>query len=194
MAKQKIDTSLIEGYAAMSAEDKLKALEALEFDVPDDLSAQLKAAMEQRDKYSSEIAERKKKERESIDEASKKAADYEEKLSDLQGKYDALLKESTIANLTATYKGLGYSDELAKEKAKAMAAGDTKGVLSCEEKYRKDIEKALRAELTKETPPPGDRGSAGKTYKSKEEIMQIRDTVERQKAIRENPSLFELPE
>lgn len=191
MAKQKINLGLIEGYDAMSAEDKLKAIEALEFDVPDDLSAELKLAKEQRDKYSSEIAERKRKEREAMDADAKAKAEFDEKYKDLESKYNDLLRRNTIAEYTAQFTRLGYGEELAKEKATAMAEGNMAKVISCEEKYRAEIDKKLKADFVRQTPPPDDKGGT-KTYKTKAEIMQIRDAVERQQAIADNPALFGL--
>lgn len=59
----KIDVSKIEGYAEMSAEDKLKALEA--YDVPDpDMSGFV--SKEQFDKTASELAAKKKELRDKL--------------------------------------------------------------------------------------------------------------------------------
>ena len=46
----KIDTSLIEGFDEMSAEDKIKALTEYEYDVPEDKSLELKRQKELIDK------------------------------------------------------------------------------------------------------------------------------------------------
>jgi len=189
MAKKKVPFELIEGYAEMSAEDKIKALEALEFDTPDDLSAELKTAKEQRDMYASKIAENERKARAEMDEESRRKAETDEKYADLESKYNALIRESTISKSVAKYISLGYTEALAIEKAEAMADGDTDRVFKAEEKYKNDIEKDLKASLTKGTPPPDEKGAA-KAYKTRDEIMNIKDTMERRQAIAENPELF----
>ena len=65
----KIDTSKIEGYASMSVEDKIKALEALEYD---DNAAELERLRKANDKLSSESAEWKRKHNALLSEEEKK--------------------------------------------------------------------------------------------------------------------------
>ena len=90
----KIDVTQIEGYAEMSAEDKLKALEG--FDIPDpDYSGYVKKDVF--DKTASELAGVKKqlKDKMTDDEAAKQKE--QEEREELQSKYDKLLRESEIS-------------------------------------------------------------------------------------------------
>ena len=100
----KIDVSKIEGYADMTAEEKLKALE--EFDVPDpDYSGYVKK--EQFDKTASELAAKKKELSEKMTEDERRAKEEQERQDELQKKYDALLHESVVSKNKAKLLGLG---------------------------------------------------------------------------------------
>ena len=123
----KIDVTQIEGYAEMSAEDKLKALEG--FDIPDpDYSGYVKKDVF--DKTASELAGVKKqlKDKMTDDEAAKQKE--QEEREELQSKYDKLLRESEISKHKAKLLGLGYDEKLADETAEAMADGDMEKVFA----------------------------------------------------------------
>ena len=76
----KIDVSKIEGYSEMSAEDKLKALEAYEFETPapkeSEETTRLKAALS---KANSESAEWKRQLREKQTESERAEAERKER-------------------------------------------------------------------------------------------------------------------
>lgn len=57
----KIDTSLIEGFAEMSAEEQTNALLSYEFEVPEDLSGKVAEQKKMIDDYSSQLATYKRK-------------------------------------------------------------------------------------------------------------------------------------
>ena len=87
----KIDVSKIEGYAEMSAEDKLKALEA--FDIPDpDYSGYVDKKLF--DKTASELAEKKKELRDKLSEDEAAKLKEKEERDELEEKYNKLLRES----------------------------------------------------------------------------------------------------
>ena len=56
-------------------------------------------------------------------------------------------------------------------------------------KYHSELEKTIKADLMKKNPQPTPE-SGNTTYNSKDEIMAIKDTATRQKAIAENMHLF----
>lgn len=147
----KIDVTQIEGYAEMSAEDKLKALEG--FDIPDpDYSGYVKKDVF--DKTASELAGVKKqlKDKMTDDEAAKQKE--QEEREELQSKYDKLLRESEISKHKAKLLGLGYDEKLADETAEAMADGDMEKVFANQKKHLDSVEKRVRADALKDTPKP----------------------------------------
>lgn len=184
----KIDTSKIPGYAEMSPEQKITALEAYDEGSADDDSemAALKKAVS---KANSEAAEYKRQLRakQTDDEAAK--AEREAREKELQDKYDELLKQNTIRGYAERYRKMGYDDKLAEATAKAMAEGDFDTVFANGETYRTALEQTIRADVTKKTPKPQNGGS-GTTYTTKEEIFKIKDAAERQQAIADNIELF----
>lgn len=153
----KIDVTQIEGYAEMSAEDKLKALEG--FDIPDpDYSGYVKKDVF--DKTASELAGVKKqlKDKMTDDEAAKQKE--QEEREELQSKYDKLLRESEISKHKAKLLGLGYDEKLADETAEAMADGDMEKVFANQKKNLDSVEKRVRADALKDTPKPTPDGDS----------------------------------
>lgn len=153
----KIDVSQIEGYAEMSAEEKLKALEELELSEPD-YSGYIKK--EVFDKTASELAEKKKalKEKMTEDEAAKQKE--KEEREKLQADYEKLLRESTVSKNKAKLLALGYEEKLADETAEAMADGDSEKVFANQKKHLEAVEKKVRADALKDTPKPAPDGDS----------------------------------
>jgi len=156
----KLNTSLISGFDTMSAEEKLKAL--LELDIPDEVDMskyvegskydKLKAA---NDKTSSEFAALKKQLNDRMTDDEKARADADASRKELEEKYNALLKESTIAKYVSKYVAQGYAPELAQKTAEALFSGDMDTVFSNGEKFREAILKTAKADALRDTPRPG---------------------------------------
>lgn len=180
----KIDVSQIKGYADMSAEEKLKALEAL--DLPDpDYSGYVKK--EQFDKTASELAAKKKElnEKMSADEQAKQK-EAEERQA-LEEKYNALLRESAVSKNKSKLLGLGYEEKLADETAEAMADGNLDKVFANQKKFLDGFEKSIRAEVLKDTPKPtGD----GDTKTMTLENLRKMSPMERMKYSQEHPDEY----
>lgn len=153
----KIDVTQIEGYENMSAEDKLKALEA--YNVPDpDYTGYVKK--EVFDKTASELAEKKKQLKDKMTDDEVKAQKEAEERAELQEKYDKLLRESEVSKHKAKLIGLGYDEKLADETAIAMIDGDTEKVFANQKKHLDSVEKRVRAEALKDTPKPTPDGDS----------------------------------
>lgn len=173
----KIDTSTIDGYAEMTAEQKLAALEAFEYD---DNSAEIERLKTANSKANSEAAEWKRKHNALLsEEEQKKQADDDEKAA-LLAKVEALEKANTIAAYTNSYINLGYDKELAAETAKAMQEGDMTKVFENGEKHRIALEKKIKEELMNGTPKPD--GAGGKGGKDDPEAAAVERARERAKA------------
>ena len=164
-----IDTTVIEGFESMTAEQKVEAL--LKVEVPEkiDLSGYVKKDLF--DKTASELAEAKKtiKGKMSEDEAAKAQADADRKA--LEDKYTELLRKSTIAEHTARYIAMpGYDEKLARETAE---------VFENQQKANAAYEKKLRADLVKQDPKPD---GAGGGSEEKDEAVEFAKKLGKQRA------------
>lgn len=156
----KVDTSGIEGFEGMTAEQKLAAVLALE--VPDkvDLSGYVPKA--QADKSAAEAANYKKQLAAKMTDDEAAAAAKAQELSDMQAKIaeleqanQKLMQAQTEASYKAKYLALpGFDEKLAEETAKAMAAGDMDKVFANQQKANEAYEKQIKADLLKRTPGP----------------------------------------
>lgn len=148
-----IDTSTIEGFDAMSAEDQVKALLGLDIPEKVDLSGYVKKEL--LDKTASDLAAAKRslKEKMTSEEAAKAQSD--EAMKELQDKYNELLKKTSIAENTAKYLEVGYSPELAKSTAEAIFNGDMDAVLENQKKYNAECEKRFKENIERGLHPNG---------------------------------------
>ena len=65
-----------------------------------------------------------------------------------------LKRDKAVSEHRARLLGLGYDEALAVDTAKALAKGDMDTVFANQRKHQELQEKALRAQLLKETPKP----------------------------------------
>ena len=156
----KIDVTKIEGYAEMSAEDKLKALEEYEFEAPKaggDETEKLRAAIS---KANAEAAEWKRALREKQTEAERAEAERAEREKAVEEELRGLRRDKTVSGYVAQCLALGYDKDLALRAAEAMADNDAAGILSCQQDFleakRKELEAAAlnrQPTLTPGAPP-----------------------------------------
>lgn len=170
----KIDTSKIPGYAEMSAEDKLKALEAFEYD---DNAAEMERLRGAVSKANSEAASWKKKHNELLTEDERKKQEDADALANMKKELDELRKDKTISEFKAKLIAQGYDEALASDTAQAMADGDTAKVFANQGKFLEDYAKKVKADAMKKTPkPPAGDGSSDIDYSKKiEEAQQSGD-------------------
>lgn len=150
----KIDLSKISGYAEMSAEEKLAALEAYEFDDaphPSDDATKLKESLS---KANSEAAEWKRKYRATLDEQKRAEEEAAERNRMRDEELEALRRERTVSKYEAQYLAAGYSAELATASATAMADGDTATVLANQTRFLAETKQRLEAEALGKQPKP----------------------------------------
>ena len=83
-----------------------------------------------------------------------------ERIATLEAESKAAKRESDIAKNTAAYVALGYSQELAKSTAEAMADGDTAKVNANLAAFVAQKTQSIKEELMKGTKPPAAGGSA----------------------------------
>lgn len=182
----KIDTTAIEGYADMTPEQKLAALEALELPEPD-YSGYVKKDMF--DKKVSELNAAKKDVLAKMSEDERAKQEREEELAQLRERNKELERTVSIASYKATYLGMGYDDALAEDTANAWADGNFEKIIQNQQKYNDAYAKKVKAGMlgTMETPPAG----SGEKAVTAEEIMAITDDAKRQQMIAEHLDLFQ---
>ena len=153
-----IDTASIEGYADMTPEQKVEALEKFEYD---DNAAELERFKNANSKLSSENADWKRKYNDLASDEDRKKAEAEEANKKILEELEGLRRDKTIANYTSQYLGMGYSKELAEDTAKAMADGDMDKVFANGVKHREALEKEIKEKLMNGTPKPSGAGGNG---------------------------------
>ena len=149
----KINTAAIEGYAEMSAEDKLKALEEYEFETPapkeSDEVTKLKNALS---KANSDAAEWKRQFREKQTEAERAEAERKEREAAVEEELRTLRRDKTVSGYIAQYLALGYNKELALKAAEATADNDAATIMSCQQQYLAEKTKELEAAALNKQP------------------------------------------
>ena len=119
------DTSKIEGFDGMTAEQKLDAV--LKFNLPDAPDMSLYVSKETFDKKASEAANLSKQLRDKMTEDEQKKADADKMLADMKTELEELRKGKTISDFTAKYVALGYDAELCDGLAATVLDEDALG-------------------------------------------------------------------
>lgn len=154
----KIDTSKIEGYAEMTHEQKLAALEGFEYE---DNSAELEKQKNALSKANSEAAEWKRKHNALLSEEEKKKQEDADKLAQMEQELADLRKGKTVADYKAKFVSQGYDEALAEDTAKALADGDSAKVFANQSKFLEEYAKKVKADAIKKTPKPGAGSGSG---------------------------------
>lgn len=181
----KIDTTTIEGYADMTPEQKLAALEGFEIADPDYTGYVKKDLF---DKTASDLAKMKKEKLAQLSEEERTRQERDEELQDLKKRYADLEKKMTISKYKAQYLAMGYDEKFATETAMALAEGNPDKVLENTAAFISTRDKQVKASMLGEMqkPPAG----SGTTTLTKADIMAVKDAAERQRLIAQNPHLF----
>jgi molybdopterin converting factor small subunit len=180
----KIDTSQIEGYAEMSPEEKVKALEAFQYE---DLTSEVERYKNAVSKANSEAADWKKKYNSLLSEEEQNKIAKEEEMDTIKAELDKLKKEKGLADNRAKFIALGYDDKLATDTATALMEGDTEKVFANQKTFMEIQAQKLRAEIMGGTPRPPAGGSDPQT--TKEELQKM-TPQERYTFYQENPEIY----
>ena len=185
--------------------DKVASIIEAHAETVDGLKAKLKEAEANSEKYeeTAKALEKAQKELETYKEA---GGDWQKKYEKEHSDFEAYKTEQTEKELTANKKSAyrkllkdsGISEkamELILKSADINAIslendGSIKDAKTLQENIKKEYADFIVSTHTSGTQtqtPPGTSGGAAKT---KEEIMKIKDPVERQKAIQDNPEAF----
>lgn len=175
----------IDGYAEMSVEDKLKALEAMELE---DNSSEIERLKNAVSKANSESAEWKRKHNALLSAEEQQKQEQAESLAAMQQELEMLRKEKTVAKYTADYVKLGFDEKLAEETAKALADGDMVKVFANQNKANEALVKKTIADKLKDT-PRGVGGQAGGGGMTLEKLRKLSD-VEYDRFVTEHPEEY----
>lgn len=155
--------------------------------LPSDNSSEIERLKAALSKSNSEAAGYKKQLREKMTEDEQKAQKEAEERAELQEKYDELLHKTEVSENKARLLALGYDEKLANETAEAMVNGDLEKVFSNQLKHQQNLEKKIRADVLKDTPPPV--GGDGDDVMTLEKLKQM-STEQRYEFSIKNPEQY----
>lgn len=187
----KIDVSTIDGYADMTAEEKLAALENYEYNDHSAELADLDKYKDATNKATSEAAEYKKQLKELQDQQKTGNSKADETIARLQEQVNELTRQNTISSYTAQFVALGYDAELAKATAIATADGDVATVFENQQKFLEQHDKDVKANILKQTPKPGQGGTGKQAPAMTLEKFRKLSQVERMKFANEFPEEYQ---
>lgn len=150
-----MDTSKIEGYEQMTPEQKVAALEALEFDT----TGYVKKSVF--DTTASEAAEWKRKYNSTLSEAEQARIASEEQTKKITDRLAELERNESISKTKDKYIASGFSVDLAQATAEAFVDGNMDVVLANITKHATDVATAARDKALHDTPAPPAGGDGG---------------------------------
>ena len=148
----KIDTTQTSGYAEMTAEEKLKALEEFEIEAPKDSTEEVNKLRAALSNANSQAAEWKRQFREKQTEAERAEAERAEREKAVEDELRTLRRDKTVSGYIAQYLALGYSKELALKAAEAKADGDAATDFECQREHQEAMRKEMEEEALNKQP------------------------------------------
>jgi hypothetical protein len=153
-----IDTSGIENFDSMTAEEKVSALLAFQYDDGTEKLKALEADVAKwkasSDKASSEAAGYKKQLNASKSEEELKRQESEETLKAMQEKLAEYEQREKISTAKAAFLGGGFDETTAADAANAFITGDIEKMSAAVKKFRESIEVSTKSKLMGSNPKP----------------------------------------
>ena len=170
----KIDTTKIEGYADMSPEQKLAALEGYDMEVPGPDNSEIQRLKDAVSRANSEAADYKKQLRAKQTDDEAKAAEDAKAREAMQQELESLRRDKAIGTYRAKFLELGYDAEAAADAASALQAGEFDKVFAAQAAFIDATKKAAVAGALDKQPglTPGD--PVGKEAQKQAEIAALR--------------------
>ena len=182
-----IDTSKIEGYADMTPEQKVEALEKYAIADPD-YSGYVKKDVF--DKTASELAQTKKDLKARMTEEERAKAEHDAELAEYKTKYEELQKEKNIAKNRAEFISAGYDEALAQETAEALEKGDYATVFKNQKAVIETVKKIAKGEAAAKIPTPAGKADEGAKTVTKEQFDNM-GYAERNELFEKNRELYD---
>jgi len=191
----KINVNDISGYAEMTAEEKVAALEAMEVtdtDTERKYKDLISKANSEAKKYKDAMREAEDRLKGHMTEEERLKQEQEDRYKAIEEENLKLKRDMTISQKTAFYQSIGFDEELAKETATAFVDGDFDTVEANQKKAHEAFETALRQSVREETvrSTPHPTNNSNTNSLTKEQIMKEKDAIKRQRLIAENMHLF----
>lgn len=153
-----ISAESIEGFDSMTADEKVAALLAFQYDdgtdkikAAEENATKMKAAF---DKASSEAAGYKKQLNATKTEDELKRQESEETLNALKAELAEFKQREQISTAKAAFLGGGFDDANATDAANAFIVGDIEKMSSALKKFRESIEVSTKSKLMGSNPKP----------------------------------------
>lgn len=180
----KIDTTKIDGYENMSAEEKLAALEGYEYE---DNASELEKQKNLLSKANSDVASYKKKYNALLDDDKKKQEEEKEERESMLKELEELRREKKVSDYKSNLLSQGFDESLAEKAASALVDGDMDTYFACHKEHNTAFKKKLEADILKDAPSL-DEGGAGEGM-TLEKFKKL-SPAERLKFSTENPEEY----
>lgn len=170
----KIDVSKIEGFEAMSAEEKLAALMGYEFESPKADETEINKLKTALSKANSESAEWKRQFREKQTEQERAEAERAENEKAMQEELKSLRRDKVVSGYAKQCMDMGYDSSLAAECAEAMADGRFNDVFAIQQRFMEAKTKEIEAAALNKQPglsagaPPVNAAEKAETNKMRQ--------------------------
>ena len=184
----KIDITKLSGYKEdMTPEEKVQLLSNYEVPEPVDTSGLISKS--NFDKVASELAEAKRQLKAKMTEAEQQEAERATHEAEIAAELETLRKDKAMSENKSKFLGLGYSEKLAIDAAKALSENDMEKLFSVQKSYLEEREKAIKADLLNGTPKPDSNPKGAKTI-TKEQFAAM-GYRERADLYSENKQLYD---
>lgn len=151
----KIDITKITGYAEMTPEEKVKALEELEFAEPTAADPdEIKKYKKLIDDATAEAASFKKKYQASLSDAERKEMERAEKEKKLAEELQAYKDKERVSNYTAQFMGAGYDEATAKRLAVSLPDGMSEDFFAAQKEYIAAVKQQVAIQNINSVPKP----------------------------------------
>lgn len=191
----RIDTSAIEGYDSMTAEEKLAALESFEYaDNSDELSKYKNAVS----KANSEAAEYKRQLKDAnskIQQAEEKGkegqTEAEKQIEAMRSQLNEMKRDKSVSDYTSRLVSNGFGSDAATKAAVALVDHDADSFFESLSKFVEDHDKKVRAELAQHSiaPKAGPKDDGAKSGMTKKKLLSM-SLLEQNKFSIEHPDEY----
>ncbi|OUN08352.1 hypothetical protein B5G43_02940 [Flavonifractor sp. An92] len=170
----KIDTTKIEGYANMSPEEKLAALEGYDMPEPTQDSGEIQRLKDAVSRANSEAADYKRQLRAKQTDDEAKAAEDAKAREAMQQELESLRRDKAVGAYQAKFLELGYDATAAADAAKALQAGEFDKVFAAQAAFIDATKKAAAAGALDKQPGLSHGDPVGAEAKKQAEIAALR--------------------